>query len=183
MTEFALEAHDVSKSYGATRALDRVSLAVRFGEVHALVGENGAGKSRLMNIICGAVRPDSGTLHLAGNPVQVESPHHAMQLGITIVHQHSALAPALTVAENIFLGRLPHTRLGFIDWRQLFRQARELVTALDFDLDVRRQVGGLTAAGGPRTEIAPAPSPRAKNIFLDEAPPRRRPNEPRQPFP
>jgi ABC-type sugar transport system ATPase subunit len=168
MTEFALEAHDVSKSYGATRALDRVSLAVRFGEVHALVGENGAGKSTLMNIICGAVRPDSGTLHLAGNPVQVESPHHAMQLGITIVHQHSALAPALTVAENIFLGRLPHTRLGFIDWRQLFRQARELVTALDFDLDVRRQVGGLTAAGRHGTEIARALSLDAKIIIMDE---------------
>ncbi len=168
MTEFALEAHDVSKSYGATRALDRVSLAVRFGEVHALVGENGAGKSTLMNVICGAVRPDSGTLHLAGNRVQVESPHHAMQLGITIVHQHSALAPALTVAENIFLGRLPHTRLGFIDWRQLFRQARELVTALDFDLDVRRQVGGLTAAGRHGTEIARALSLDAKIIIMDE---------------
>jgi ABC-type sugar transport system ATPase subunit len=168
MTGFALEAHDVSKSYGATRALDRVSLAVRFGEVHALVGENGAGKSTLMSVICGAVRPDSGTLHLAGNLVQVESPHHAMQLGITIVHQHSALAPALTVAENIFLGRLPRARLGFIDWRQLFRQARELVTALDFDLDVRLQVGGLTAAGRHGTEIARALSLDAKIIIMDE---------------
>src|SRR5712692_1888619 len=135
LPELALEAREISKSFGATPALDRVGIAVRAGEVHALVGENGAGKSTLMNVICGALRPDAGTISLGGSPVQVQSPHHAMQLGITIVHQHSALAPALTVAENIFLGRLPHTRLGFIDWRQLFRQARELVTALNFDLD------------------------------------------------
>jgi ABC-type sugar transport system ATPase subunit len=164
----ALDAREISKSFGATRALDHVGIAVHAGQVLALVGENGAGKSTLMNVICGALRPDAGTILLAGNQVQVQSPHHAMQLGITIVHQHSALVPALTVAENIFLGRLPQTPLGVVDWRTLFRKARELVSALDFELDVRRPVGGLTAAGRQVTEIARALSLEAKIIIMDE---------------
>jgi ribose transport system ATP-binding protein len=168
LAEFALEANNVSKSYGATQALDRVSLAARVGEIHGLVGENGAGKSTLMKIVCGAVRPDGGALRLGGEPIHIDSPHHAMELGIAIVHQHSALAPALTVAENIFLGRLPRTRWGLINWRQLFRQARQLLNALDFDLDVRRKVGGLTAVGRHGTEIARALSLDAKIIIMDE---------------
>ena len=105
-----LETRGIVKDFGGTRALDRVDFSVRSGEVHALVGENGAGKSTLMKIISGALQPDSGTIRLSGSRISVDNPHHALRLGISIVHQHSGLVPRLTVGENIFLGRMPRTR-------------------------------------------------------------------------
>src|SRR5262245_31382762 len=168
MSEFALEAREISKHFGGTRALDRVTFAARRGEVHAVVGENGAGKSTLMKIICGALRQDGGTLHMDGHPIQIQDPHHAMQLGITIVHQQSTLVPGLTVAENIFLGRMPRTRLGLVDWGTLFRDAADLLRRLDFELDVRRPVASLGAAGRQVTEIARALSVEARVLIMDE---------------
>jgi ribose transport system ATP-binding protein len=168
MADLALDARNISKSFSGTRALDQVNFAVRAGEIHALVGENGAGKSTLVNVICGAIRSDSGTLHVAGRQIQVENPHHALQLGITIVHQHSALAPALTVAENIFLGRLPKRASGIIDWKVLFQNAEALLSRLDFDLDVRRPVSELTAVGRQVTEIGRALSVDAQVFIMDE---------------
>jgi ABC-type sugar transport system ATPase subunit len=168
MAAFVLETREIVKDFGGTRALDHVSLAVRPGEVHAVVGENGAGKSTLMKIICGALKPDSGTIHLESHRVQVDNPHHAMQLGIAIVHQQFTLVPALAVAENIFLGRMPVTRLGLVDWPRLFREAKELLGRLDFDLDGHRTVQSLGAAGRQITEIARALSLDAKVLIMDE---------------
>jgi ABC-type sugar transport system ATPase subunit len=168
MSEFVLEAREITKHFGGTRALDRVTFAARRGEVHAVVGENGAGKSTLMKIICGALRQGSGTLYMDGHPIQIQDPHHAMQLGITIVHQQSTLVPGLTVAENIFLGRMPRTWLGLVDWRTLFRDAAELLRSLDFMLDVRRLAASLGAAGRQVTEIARALSVEARVLIMDE---------------
>ena len=136
-----LETRGITKNFGGTRALDRVDFAVRAGEVHALVGENGAGKSTLMKIISGALRPDSGSIHLNGSPIDLDNPHHALRLGISIVHQQSNLIPDLTVAENIFLGRMPVTRFGLVDWKRLYRHSKALLQRLDFGLDVHCRPG------------------------------------------
>jgi ribose transport system ATP-binding protein len=168
MAEIVLETRELVKDFGGTRALDRVSFSARRAEVHAVVGENGAGKSTLMKVICGALKPDHGTLHMEGHRIHVDSPHHAMQLGISIVHQQFTLVPGLTVAENIFLGRMPRTRLGLMDWRRLFLDAEVLLRRLDFDLDVRRPVRMLGAAGAQVTEIARALSVDAKVLIMDE---------------
>ena len=163
-----LETRSVSKSFGGTRALDQVSFEVRAGEVHALVGENGAGKSTLMKIVSGALKQDSGTIHLNGSAIDLDSPHHALRLGISIVHQQSGLAPDLTVAENIFLGRMPKTRLGLVDWKKLYSSATALLEHLDFGLDVHRPAGKLDAASQQVVEIARALSVSARVLIMDE---------------
>ncbi|HTN97908.1 MAG TPA: ATP-binding cassette domain-containing protein [Nordella sp.] len=106
-SEFVIEATDIVKRYGHVQALGGASLQVRPGEVLALVGDNGAGKSTLTKIICGAVAPDGGTLSFWGQPTTVTSIRHAQDLGVETVYQDLALAPDLTVAENMFLGREP----------------------------------------------------------------------------
>ena len=168
MSGMMLETREITKEFGATKALERVSFALRAGEVHALIGENGAGKSTLMKIISGALKPDAGTVHLHGYQIGVDSPHLALRLGISIVHQHSALVPNLTAAENIFLGRMPKTKLGLVDWKKLYRDATELLKRLDFDLNVHRRAGDLDAASQQIVEIARALSVSAQVLILDE---------------
>src|SRR5574341_94397 len=111
-----LEVKNVSKAFPGTQALDRVSLAVRKGEVHAILGENGAGKSTLMLILAGVHQRDSGEILLEGNLIEIHDPHHAQVLGISMVHQDLSLAPPLSVAENMFANRQPLTRAGMIDF-------------------------------------------------------------------
>ena len=163
-----LETREITKDFGGTRALDAVSFSLRRGEVHALVGENGAGKSTLVKIISGALNPDSGSILLDGRAIRVENPHHALRLGISIVHQHSGLVPDLTVAENIFLGRIPKTRWGLVDWKRLYRDSVALLRRLDFSLDVHRRAGDLDAASQQVTEIARALSVSARVLIMDE---------------
>ncbi len=163
-----LEILDVTKRFGATTALDRVSLRVRRGEIHALLGENGAGKSTLARVISGAVRPDSGAISLDGAVIRVDSPHRALRIGISIVHQQSDLIADLTVAENIFLGRLPKTRLGLVDRARLCRDASRLVERLDFALDVRCRAGDLDIASQQVVQIARALSVSARVLIMDE---------------
>src|SRR5580658_11225265 len=115
----------VTKSFGATRALDGVSLAVDSGEVRALIGENGAGKSTLMKILSGAHRPDAGAVELEGQPFVPANPLHARRSGIAMIYQELTLAPSLSVEENILLGEEP-ARFGWLNRsrrRELARQA------------------------------------------------------------
>jgi ribose transport system ATP-binding protein len=163
-----LRAEGIAKFYGATRALDGVHFEARAGEVHAIVGQNGAGKSTLMGVLAGRIEPDSGQLYLNGDAVKMKSPLHAIELGVAMVYQKRQVVPHLTVAENIFLGRLPRTKLGIVDWRKLLAEARALVDRLGFDLDVSRRVGLLRPAGQQLTEIARALSISAKVLILDE---------------
>src|SRR5512138_3848031 len=102
----AAEMRNINKSFGGVRALRDVSFQLRAGEVHALVGENGAGKSTLMRILAGACDKDSGEIRIQGRPVEIRHPSVARRLGIGIINQEFALAPDLSVAENIFLGDL-----------------------------------------------------------------------------
>jgi ribose transport system ATP-binding protein len=100
-----LNMENISKSFPGVKALSNVSFEVSAGEIRGLIGENGAGKSTLMKILSGVYEKDSGELHLNGEPVEIENPHHAQELGITIIYQEFNLMPNLTVAENVFIGR------------------------------------------------------------------------------
>jgi len=162
-----LEARDIVKDFGGTRALDQVNLIARRGEVHAVLGENGAGKSTLMKVLCGALQPDHGTLHLDGRQVRFGNPHEALESGVSIVHQQFTLVPELTVAENVFLGRPHRTALGLIDWPKLRAEAAELLGRLGFDLDPGMQVKELGAGDRRIIEIARALSVSAKGRIAE----------------
>src|SRR5579884_88174 len=109
----------ISKSFPGVQALRDVQLAVRQGEIHALMGENGAGKSTLMKILAGVYHPDAGSIELDGQTVVIDSPRQARALGISIIHQELNLAPNLSVAENIVMGREPHKAGGWLNLRSM----------------------------------------------------------------
>ncbi len=134
------------------------------GEVHALLGENGAGKSTLMRILGGEMRPTSGEVRIGGERVEFHAPKDAAACGIAVIHQELALAPDLTVAENIFLGELP----SVISWGGLKRRARALIQRLGFDIDPGRLVGSLAVAHQQVVEIAKALSHDVEIIVFDE---------------
>ena len=122
-----LEMRGITKGFPGVRALKGVSLDVRAGEVRALLGENGAGKSTLMNILAGVFSDYGGEIRIDGHPVPIRSPLAARNLGIAMIHQELNLIPELSVADNIFLGREPHTRRGTIDRRRMHRAAADLL--------------------------------------------------------
>src|SRR5690606_9825518 len=132
-----LKASGISKQFPGTQALDNVSLELMPGEIHAVIGENGAGKSTLMKILAGVLSPDSGTIEFEGKPVTFLNPHDALMKGIAIVYQELSLVPPLTVAENIFPGRLPTNFLGMVRYGALFRDAKQVLDNLNANIDPR----------------------------------------------
>jgi ABC-type sugar transport system ATPase subunit len=162
-----LEVRALGKSFGATRALDDVSVAVRAGTVHAFVGENGAGKSTLGKIIAGVFQQDQGDVVLRGTTVSFRSPREALVRGIALVAQEVALVPRLTVAENVFLGAEPK-RAGFIDRRSLRDRFDRLISDAGFDLQEETVVGHLPLAKQQQVEILRALARDADLIVLDE---------------
>jgi rhamnose transport system ATP-binding protein len=158
----------ISKRFGATQALDGVSLELRPAEAHALVGENGAGKSTLVKILAGVHQPDAGRIVLDGRLVQIHGPAHARELGIAVVHQEPSLFPDLSVAENVFLGHQPTTRLGRIDWARMRRDAERLFDKLDVGILPASPVRGLSMADQQLVEIAKALSLDARILIMDE---------------
>jgi ribose transport system ATP-binding protein len=169
MSEYVLEMRNVTKRFPGVLALDDVSLTLRPGEVHCLVGENGAGKSTLMKILAGAQSADHGIILIGGEEVHIHSPHHAQQLGVSMIYQEFNLSPFLSVAENIFLGREP--RLGkspFIHWKKMHADARAILDRIQIKLDVRRPVNELSIAQQQMVEIAKALSFNSKIIVMDE---------------
>ncbi len=169
MGEYVLEMRDITKRFPGVLALDKAQLQLRPGEVHCLLGENGAGKSTMMKILAGAQQKDSGAILLDGQEIEIHSPHHAQQLGISMIYQEFNLSPYLSVAENIFLGREPRIgRTPFIDWRRLYTDAREILGRIKVDLDVKRPVYELSIAQQQMVEIAKALSVNAKIIVMDE---------------
>lgn len=162
-----LEVRGIGKSFGATRALDDVSLEVRTGSVHAFVGENGAGKSTLGKIIAGVIQQDQGHLVLRGRPISLHSPRAALERGIALVAQEIALVPQLTVAENVFLGAEPR-RAGFIDRRRTTERFERLAAESGFDLPAGARVGGLALGQQQQVEVLRALAREAELIVLDE---------------
>jgi ribose transport system ATP-binding protein len=164
----ALHMHRISKRFPGVLALDDVSVDLRAGEVLALVGENGAGKSTLMKILSGAYRADSGRIELFGEPIEQASPHRMLELGVAVIYQELLLAKDLTVAENIYLGRLPRTAFGTVDWKAARAGAREMIGRLGFSIDPDASIHALSVAHRQIVEIAKAMSRDARVIVLDE---------------
>lgn len=164
-----LRLEGISKRFGGVTALADVSFELRAGEIHALLGENGAGKSTLIKILGGIHRPDAGRIVLDGVPAAMQSVAAADRCGVRIIHQELALAPNLTVAENIFLGREP-CRHGLLDRRRLVAEARALVERLGLGeiRDVGQPVAELTVAQQQLVEMARALSRTARILVLDE---------------
>lgn len=159
----------ISKSFAPVQVLKDVSFDVRSGEIHALLGENGAGKSTMIKILSGLYQPDAGHVEIEGQIVRLASTRDASQLGIATVYQELLLFPELTVAENIFLGHYPRGTFGRIDWQKVRIKARELLDSLDCqDLDVDTRVSTLSVAQRQRVEIAKALSHKARILIMDE---------------
>jgi len=160
---------DIGKQFPGVRALDGVNFDVQAGEVHALLGENGAGKSTLIKIISGVYQPDEGNITLLGQAVDFDSPATAQRNGIATIYQELLLYPELSVAENIFMGHQPRTRLGTLDWWRMRKLAIEQLASLDIhDLDVDQTVGSLSVGNRQRVEIAKALSQSARVLIMDE---------------
>jgi rhamnose transport system ATP-binding protein len=163
-----LSAINITKSYAGARALKRARFELRAGEVHALVGENGAGKSTLIKIITGAVKADSGTLELNGQPITHNSPRVAKAHGIAAIYQQPALFAELTVAENIALGLEPSGVWRRVDWRARRRRATELLAEVGAMIDTETPAGDLTMPRQQLVEIARAVGADAKVLIMDE---------------
>ncbi|MGE5088428.1 MAG: sugar ABC transporter ATP-binding protein [Candidatus Levyibacteriota bacterium] len=164
-----LELRHVSKAFPGVRALDDVSLEIRAGEVHMLLGENGAGKSSLIKVLCGAYRPDGGEFLHRGQPIAIASPADARRLGIAVIFQEFSLVPFLDLAQNIFLGREPHHRLlPLVDRDRMHRDAAAILASLGLDYDTRALAVDLGVAQQQMVEIAKALSQQAGILVMDE---------------
>ena len=162
-----LEMKQIEIQFPGVKALDKVDFSLRPGEIHSLLGENGAGKSTLIKCLTGVNHMDAGTIVMNGQPIQPQSPQHAMELGISTVYQEVNLCPNLTVAENIFVGRQP-MRHGQIDWKTITRRAKELMARFHQDIDVSRPLSYYSTAVQQMVAIARAVDVQAKILILDE---------------
>jgi ribose transport system ATP-binding protein len=166
----ALEMRGINKSFAGNCVLADVRLAARAGEVHALVGENGAGKSTLMKILAGVYQPDAGEVLMEGKPVRFARPSDALSSGVAMIYQELSLAPDLTVAENIFLGREPLSfpLLGIVNRRELNTRAGEMLKAYGFKIDPRASIKRLSAADRQLVEITRATVEAKRVLVMDE---------------
>ncbi|MEZ5121119.1 MAG: ATP-binding cassette domain-containing protein [Solirubrobacterales bacterium] len=157
----------MTKTYPGVIALTDVSLDLEPGTVHALVGENGAGKSSLVKVITGALVPDSGRLRIGDREVTHLTPQSAQAMGISVIQQERQIVPDLSVAENVMLGHLPG-RGGMVDWPAVRRQARQRLAQVGATTDVRRSVRNLAVAELQELEIARALSSDVRVLVMDE---------------
>src|SRR4051794_31790029 len=158
----------VSKHFGGVRALDDVHLEVLGGEIHALLGENGAGKSTILKILNGVHAPTAGTIEVDGASLTEHTPDAAKRAGIGMIFQEMSLVPTLSVAQNIFLNNEMKDSLGLIDDATAARRSHELFAALGVDIDPLALVGDLSAGQRQLTEIVKAISRNVKILILDE---------------
>ncbi len=169
MTAGLIEVAGLRKAYGPTVALDDVTHTFAPGRVHALMGKNGSGKSTLVKLLAGAVQPDAGTIRVNGRAVTLASPADALANRIVTVHQELSLVAELSVAENIYLGRLPYTKgLPRIDWGRVRADATALLDDMGLDVDPRRQVSSFSVGRQQVIEIAKAMSFDPTILLLDE---------------
>ncbi|NWG18547.1 MAG: sugar ABC transporter ATP-binding protein [Chloroflexi bacterium] len=163
-----LEAQNITKRFPGTLALDEAQFELRRGEIHALIGENGAGKSTLMKILSGVYVADSGQIRFEGRPVSPANPREALEMGIAIVHQELSVVRPLTVAENIYPGRLPTNRWGMVKYNDLFEAARRVLEQLQVEINPRATMETLSIANQQLVEIGKALSLNCKVLILDE---------------
>jgi ABC-type sugar transport system ATPase subunit len=163
-----LSASGLTKTYGSAIALAEASIAVRAGEVRSLVGANGAGKSTLIKILTGAIRPTAGTIAIDGQNVEPGSPSRMLELGVACIYQHSNLAPAMSVMDNLFLGRQPTRRLGFLDRSRQRAEAASLLKTFQIDLDLDATISELPTVKQKEVEIGKALALNARILLMDE---------------
>lgn len=168
MEEPILVVENVSKRFPGVQALDKVSFELRRGEVHALVGENGAGKSTLMKILSGVYRPDEGIIRYHNNPVHFQNAIEAMRAGISIIYQELNLIKHLTVGQNIFIGREPKTRSGYIDDNKINTDSSAILQKLNIDIDPATPLYKLSISKQQMVEIAKALSHKSEILIMDE---------------
>jgi ribose transport system ATP-binding protein len=166
--QIAVRLTGVSKTFGGVRALDEVSIEVRSGEIHALLGENGAGKSTILKILNGVHAPTAGRIEVYGTELTEHTPEAARRAGIGMIFQEMSLVPTLTAAQNIFLNNELKASFGFIDDRAAERRAHELFASLGVDIEPKAEVGSLSAGQRQLTEIVKAISRNVRILILDE---------------
>ena len=170
--EKALVVKDLCKTYITNKrqnnVLKNVNFEIQKGEIHGLVGENGAGKSTIIKIISGVYSRDSGEVCLDGKSMDFRTPKDAMDAGIRVIHQEINMVSTLTVAENIFLGNYPKTPRGGIDWKRMYVEAEKVLEVLGDPIDVRMKVSKLSIAKQQMIEIAKALSVEPKVLIMDE---------------
>ena len=167
MTEPLLRMSQISKRFPGVQALQDAGLEVLPGEIHALLGENGAGKSTLIKILSGAQQPDSGTIEFGGQRVTMASPHDAQRRGIVTIYQEFTLAPNMTIAENVFIGREPGFGV-FVSWGKMAAETRAITARLGLQLRPMSIVRELRVAEQQMVEIARALSMKSRLIVMDE---------------
>ncbi len=163
----ALRMQGITKTFPGVKALSDVNFSVDFGRVHAIVGENGAGKSTLMKVLSGVYMPTTGTTEVDGVEVRLRKPADAQRHGIHMVHQELNLIPDLTVAENVFLGRMPRKHL-LVDRQEMIRSTEAVLSELGADINPRANVGELSISQQQLVEIAKAYAADPRIIVLDE---------------
>lgn len=167
MSDTILDVAGIRKGFGGIEVLHGIDLSILPGEVHALVGENGAGKSTLAKIITGVYSPDSGHMTFMRNNYTPDSPLAANRAGIAMVHQELSLAPDVSVAENIFMGRLPRKRC-FVDWRRLNDETSKMLSDFSLTIDPRLPVSSLSIGYRQIVEILKALATEPRLIIFDE---------------
>lgn len=166
--ETLLSLSGITKRFPGVTALDDISFTINAGEVHALVGENGAGKSTMMKILSGIYQPEEGEIRHRGDVIKLPSPRDALQRGILLIHQELSLSPELSVAENIFLGTWPTNAFGVIQKGKLNREAQQALDLLGCDFSADTRVGDLTIARQQMVEIARVHAFHANVVVFDE---------------
>ena len=163
-----IELKNIHKTFPGVYALKNVSLSVFPGEVHGLVGENGAGKSTLIKVIAGYHRPNQGEYLIEGKPADIQTPNDAIRSGIAVVYQELNVVDSLSVAENVYFGRLPRTALGRVKWKQLYTDTDQILKRLGLHISSRQKVGMLNIAQKQLVEIARSISMNPRVVIMDE---------------
>ena len=162
-----LRTEDICKQFNGIQVLKNVALNIREGEVHALMGENGAGKSTIIKIITGVYQKDAGQIYIDDKPVEINNRQDAAANGIAVIYQELSLIPALSVADNIFLGR-ELSKKGFLSKKEMLKEVREIIRKYDFDLNPEAPIETLGMAQRQMVEILKALSTSARIIIMDE---------------
>ena len=164
----AVEMNNISKSFGGIKALDNVDISFRYGEIHALLGENGAGKSTILKILRGIYTPNAGEILIDNNPLENLTTQSAKKFGIGMIFQEMSLIQSLSVAQNIYLGNEPLTKFGFIDENFLIKESNKIFKSMGITIDTKEKLHNLSTGQQQLTEIAKALSQNAKILILDE---------------
>jgi ribose transport system ATP-binding protein len=163
-----LKMHNITKNFPGVKALSNIHFEVQQGDIRGLVGENGAGKSTLMKVLSGAYVCEGGELKINNEIIKSPTPAHMIEKGVAVIYQELMLLEHGSVAENIFLGRQPRTRFGFVNYKKMNNDAREVLGTLNLELEPTTIVGKLSVAKRQVVEITKAMSRNAKIIVLDE---------------